>query len=236
MAHQFTPSPGAGHGRRRAGRGRCRRDRGTHGDGLGGSSFNYGFSKADETTLIAAAADGAKHAKIAVLLIPGIGTKDGPAARPTPAPRWSASPPTAPRPTSASSTSPPPASSGMERVGFLMMAHRTRRKSWPKQAGSWWTHGCGGVYVTDSAGAMTTHDSEARVEALGGWATRPGRLPRPPEPVAGVANTVRGDRGRAPRVDGTLCGLGAGAGNTPRRSWCAVLDKLASTPGVTSRR
>ena len=48
----------------------------THGDGLGGSSFNYGFSATDELTLIAAAREEAQQAKIAVLLVPGIGTAD----------------------------------------------------------------------------------------------------------------------------------------------------------------
>src|SRR4029450_3270677 len=44
-----------------------------HGDGIGGSSFTYGFSRTDEMTLIAAAAEEARQAKIAVLLVPGIG-------------------------------------------------------------------------------------------------------------------------------------------------------------------
>src|SRR4051812_34965684 len=48
----------------------------THGDGLGGSSYTYGFSLVDERELIAAAASTAVEAKIAVLLLPGIGVKD----------------------------------------------------------------------------------------------------------------------------------------------------------------
>ncbi|SDH63915.1 HMGL-like [Pseudonocardia oroxyli] len=48
----------------------------SHGDGIGGSSFNYGFSRTDETTLIAAAREEATSAKIAVLLVPGIGTAE----------------------------------------------------------------------------------------------------------------------------------------------------------------
>ncbi len=46
----------------------------THGDGLGGSSFNYGFSGTDEIALIRAAVDEAAAARIAVLLLPGVGT------------------------------------------------------------------------------------------------------------------------------------------------------------------
>ncbi len=48
----------------------------THGDGLGGSSFNYGFSKTPEQELIKIAAETAKEAKIAFLMLPGVGTKD----------------------------------------------------------------------------------------------------------------------------------------------------------------
>jgi 4-hydroxy 2-oxovalerate aldolase len=48
----------------------------SHGDGIGGSSFNYGFSHTDEMTLIAAAREEARTARIAVLLVPGIGTAD----------------------------------------------------------------------------------------------------------------------------------------------------------------
>ena len=48
----------------------------SHGDGIGGSSFNYGFSKVEDITLVRAAAEEASRAKIAVLLVPGIGTMD----------------------------------------------------------------------------------------------------------------------------------------------------------------
>lgn len=48
----------------------------THGDGLGGSSFNYGFSKTPEQELIKLAAATAKEARIAFLMLPGVGTKD----------------------------------------------------------------------------------------------------------------------------------------------------------------
>ncbi|MBN9634844.1 MAG: 4-hydroxy-2-oxovalerate aldolase, partial [Actinobacteria bacterium] len=48
----------------------------THGDGLGGSSFNYGFSKTPEQELIKIAAETAKNAKIAFLMLPGVGTKE----------------------------------------------------------------------------------------------------------------------------------------------------------------
>ncbi|KAA0088805.1 4-hydroxy-2-oxovalerate aldolase, partial [Mycolicibacterium sp. P1-18] len=48
----------------------------THGDGLGGSSFNYGFSKTPEQELIKLAAQTATNSKIAFLMLPGLGTKE----------------------------------------------------------------------------------------------------------------------------------------------------------------
>jgi 4-hydroxy 2-oxovalerate aldolase len=55
----------------------------THGDGLGGSSFNYGFSHTDERTLMKAAVDEAHTAKIAALMLPGVGTRTTSAPSPT---------------------------------------------------------------------------------------------------------------------------------------------------------
>ena len=90
----------------------------THGDGLGGSSFNYGFSKTPEQELIKIAAETAKEAKIAFLMLPGVGTKeDIKEARPTAA-RSAGSPRTAPRPTSRSSTSGWPANSAWRPSAF----------------------------------------------------------------------------------------------------------------------
>ena len=85
----------------------------THGDGLGGSSFNYGFSRTPEQELIKIAAETAKQAKIAFLMLPGRRHQGRhPRGRRTTAGRSAGSPRTAPRPTSPSSTSGSPASSG----------------------------------------------------------------------------------------------------------------------------
>ncbi len=90
----------------------------THGDGLGGSSFNYGFSREDERILIAAAVEEAKQAKIAALMLPGARHEGrhqgGGRSRRVGHPQ---SPPTAPRPTSRSSTSASPARSASRPSG-----------------------------------------------------------------------------------------------------------------------
>ncbi len=48
----------------------------THSDGLGGSSFNYGFSEVPEHVLFKLAAETATESKIAFLMVPGAGTKE----------------------------------------------------------------------------------------------------------------------------------------------------------------
>jgi hypothetical protein len=84
----------------------------SHGDGLGGSSLNYGRSAVDELELIAAAADVIERGTLAVLLLPGSAHATISPGFRSSAQDWSASPPTAPRRTSPSSTSPRLASSG----------------------------------------------------------------------------------------------------------------------------
>ena len=120
----------------------------THGDGLGGSSFNYGFSRVDEIAADRApAVQEATQAKIAVLLVPGIGTMEDLRGRTTPALRWPGSRRTAPRPTSPSSTSALARDLGMETVGFLMMAHRTSPAELARQARIMVDAGAQCVYV-----------------------------------------------------------------------------------------
>ena len=84
----------------------------THGDGLGGSSFNYGFSKTPEQELIKIAAETAKRAQDRV---PDAARASAPRTTSAPprttAARSAGSPPTAPRRTPRSSTSAWPASS-----------------------------------------------------------------------------------------------------------------------------
>ena len=138
----------------------------THGDGLGGSSFNYGFSLTDERLLMKAAVETAKQAKIAALMVPGIGTMDDIRYIQDIGLSIVVSPRTAPRPTCRSSTSAWPDRSGLETVGFLMMAHGQPPELIAKQARIMADAGCQCVYVVDSAGAMILEDVQHRVEAV----------------------------------------------------------------------
>ena len=156
----------------------------SHGDGLGGSSFNYGFSKVDEMKLIAAAVDEATQAKIAILMLPGLGTvhdlKNAHAAGASVAR-------IATHCTEADVSIQHFGAAralGMETVGFLMLSHKAAPAKLAEQARIMVDAGAQCVYVVDSAGALVLSDAQERITAVH-RRDRPrgaGRLPRPPEP------------------------------------------------------
>ncbi|MGH9299813.1 MAG: 4-hydroxy-2-oxovalerate aldolase, partial [Acidimicrobiales bacterium] len=206
----------------------------THGDGLGGSSFTYGRSATDERLLIRAAADSARNAKIAVLMLPGIATMDDMRAA---------------RDCGASvvriATHCTEADIsiqhfglardlGLETVGFLMMAHSQPPAVLALQARIMADAGAECVYVTDSAGALVLEEVADRVAAIVaelGPDAEVGFHGHENLSVA-VANTVAAIRAGARQVDGCTRSLGAGAGNTPTEVLVAVLDKLGIVTGI----
>ena len=209
----------------------------SHGDGVGGSSFNYGFSRTDEMALIAAARDEARQAMIAVLLVPGIGTADdlrrahdagaGMVRVATHCTEADVSP----------QHFGVARELGMETVGFLMMAHRTSPEDLAKQARIMVDAGCQTAYVTDSAGALLMHEAKARFDALvaevgdEAWVGYHGHQ----NLSLGVANSVLAYEAGVRYIDGSLCALGAGAGNSPTEVLAAVFDRLGIATGPTCR-
>jgi 4-hydroxy 2-oxovalerate aldolase len=206
----------------------------THGDGLGGSSLNYGFSRTDEMTLIAAAREEARQAKIAVLLVPGIGTvehlkraRDAGADMARVATHCTEAD-VSPQHFAAARDL------GMETVGFLMMAHRTTPENLARQARIMVDAGCQCPYVTDSAGALLMHEARARFEALiaevgdDAWVGYHGHQ----NVSLGVANSVLAYEAGVRYIDGSLCALGAGAGNSPTEVLAAVFDRLGVDTGL----
>jgi 4-hydroxy 2-oxovalerate aldolase len=206
----------------------------THGDGLGGSSLNYGFSRTDEMTLIAAAREEARQAKIAVLLVPGIGTvehlkraRDAGADMARVATHCTEAD-VSPQHFAAARDL------GMETVGFLMMAHRTTPQNLARQARIMVDAGCQCPYVTDSAGALLMHEARARFEALiaevgdDAWVGYHGHQ----NVSLGVANSVLAYEAGVRYIDGSLCALGAGAGNSPTEVLAAVFDRLGVDTGL----
>src|SRR5580658_3156151 len=206
----------------------------SHGDGLGGSSFNYGFSREEEFDLIAAAVDEATRAKIAVLLLPGVGTIDdlrhahdvgASVAR------------IATHCTEADVSVQHFGAArdlGMETVGFLMLAHRIGPQELARQARIMVDAGAECVYVVDSAGALVLSDAQTRVQAL---VTEIGRDAQVgfhghQNLSLGVANSVLACQAGATQVDGALCALGAGAGNAPTEVLAATFARLGIGTGV----
>ncbi|HXF71721.1 MAG TPA: 4-hydroxy-2-oxovalerate aldolase [Actinomycetota bacterium] len=204
----------------------------SHGDGLGGSSFNYGFSATDERELLAAAAEEVSRAKLAVLLLPGIGVaEDLRVVR-----DLGASVARVATHCTEADISPQHIGMakdlGMEAVGFLMMAHMIEPAALAGQARIMEDAGADCVYVTDSAGAMTVPDARARVAALREALSCEVGFHAHNNLSLAVANSLAAIEEGATQIDGCLCGLGAGAGNCPSEILVAVCDKLGVPTGV----
>ena len=206
----------------------------THGDGLGGSSFNYGFSKVPEEHLIVAANKVMNHSKLAVLLIPGIGTQENLRAAYDVGARVVR---IATHCTEADISQQHIGLArelGMETLGFLMMAHMIEPEQLADQARLMESYGAEAVYVTDSAGALRPDGVRRRVAAL--------RDALAPETQVGVhchnnldlaiGDSLAGIEEGADYVDTCCCGLGAGAGNAQTEVLAAVLSLEGYDTGI----
>jgi 4-hydroxy-2-oxovalerate aldolase len=206
----------------------------THGDGLGGSSFNYGFSLEDDIKLVAAAADEAKQAKIAVLLLPGVGTiedlrkaHDAGASVARIATHCTEADIALQHFAAAREL-------GMETVGFLMLSHRIGPEELAAQARVMVDGGAQCVYVVDSAGALVLGEAQERIAALVkeiGHEAQVG-FHGHQNLSLGIANSVLAVQNGALQVDGALCALGAGAGNSPTEVLAATFERLGIPTGV----
>ncbi|MFB7942986.1 4-hydroxy-2-oxovalerate aldolase, partial [Streptomyces sp. NPDC056049] len=137
----------------------------THGDGLGGSSFNYGFSKTPEQELIKAAVATARRAVIAFLMLPGLGVKDDIRAAHDNGAGICRIATHCTEADIAVQHFGLARERGLETVGFLMMAHSTSPENLARQGRIMADAGCQCVYVVDSAGAMVMDDVTDRVQA-----------------------------------------------------------------------
>ena len=206
----------------------------THGDGLGGSSFNYGFSKTPEQELIKLAAETAKEAKIAFLMLPGVGTKEdikeaqnngGSICR------------IATHCTEADVSIQHfglARELGLETVGFLMMSHTIPPEKLAAQARIMADAGCQCVYVVDSAGALVLEGVSDRVAALVAELGDDAQVGfHGHENLGlGVANSVEAVRAGAKQIDGSCRRFGAGAGNAPVEALIGVFDKIGVKTGI----
>ena len=206
----------------------------THGAGLGGNSLQHGFALASNEEYISAVASKMKQAKVSVLLIPGLGTmKELQAAYDAGA----RSVHVATHCTEAD-TSPQHIAFarklGMDTTGFLMMAHLNDPAGIAAQGKLMESYGAHTVYVTDSAGYMLPDDVRSRVSALR-------EVLKPETEIGfhghhnlgmGIANSIAAIEAGATRIDGSVAGLGAGAGNTPLEVFAAVCERMGMDTGV----
>ncbi len=206
----------------------------THGDGLGGSSLNYGFPAHSDEEYLSTVIPLMKQAKISALLLPGIGTVD----HLKMAQELGVS--TIRVATHCTEADVSEQHIGMARkldmdtVGFLMMAHMATPEKLLEQAKLMESYGANCIYATDSAGYMLPEHVTARIGYL--------RQHLKPETeigfhghhnlAMGVANSIAAVAAGATRIDAAAAGLGAGAGNTPMEVFIAVCARMGIETGV----
>ena len=206
----------------------------THGDGLGGASLNYGFPAHSDEEYLNAVVPKMKNAKISALLLPGIGTvdhlkmaKDCGVSTIRVATHCTEADVSEQHIGMA-------AKMGMDTVGFLMMAHMISAEKVLEQARLMVSYGANCIYCTDSAGYMLPDEVSEKIALL--------RAELPSTVEIGfhghhnmgmaIANSLAAIEAGATRIDGSVAGLGAGAGNTPLEVLVAVLERMGATTGI----
>lgn len=206
----------------------------THGAGMGGNSLQHGFALASNEEYLKAVCPKMKQAKVSVLLIPGLGTMRelqsayDCGARSVHVATHCTEADTSPQHIAFARKL------GMDTTGFLMMSHLNDPDSLAKQGLLMEGYGAQTIYITDSAGYMLPDNVKDRVSALKA-------VLKPETEIGfhghhnlglGIWNSIAAIEAGASRIDGSVAGLGAGAGNTPLEAFLAVCDRLGIETGV----
>jgi 4-hydroxy 2-oxovalerate aldolase len=204
----------------------------SHGDGIAGSSINYGFSQQPEMELIEVAGKVIKKAKLTVLLIPGIGTIDNLKKAQE---RGARAVRVATHVTEADIAIQHTIwakEAGFFTAGFLMMVHMVPPEKIAEQAKIFEDAGVDYINLADSAGYMTPDDVRQQVSGLKNAVNIPVGFHAHNNLGLAVANSLAAVEEGATYIDATCRGCGAGAGNTQIEVFCAVLERLGYTTGV----
>lgn len=197
----------------------------SHGDGITGSSYNYGFSTIDEFELLKAASSVIKNGKLTVLLLPGIGTVEDlkyvhehcgvKAVR------------VATHVTEADISQQHIQAAkklGMTAVGFLMMAHMSTPEKIAEQAKLMESYGADYINIADSAGHLLPENVTAIITEVKKAVSIPVGFHAHNNLALAMGNSLAAIDAGATYIDATLCGMGAGAGNTQIEVLAGVLD------------
>lgn len=204
----------------------------SHGDGLGGSSYTYGFSKCSEFDLLRAAAEKIRNSKLAVLLLPGIGTIEDLkkayecGARAVRVATHITEADVSEQHIKAAKEM------NMFAVGFLMMAHMSSPRAIAEEARKMESYGADYINLADSAGYLLPGDVTARIEAVKAAVNIPVGFHAHNNLSLAVANSLAAVDAGAAYIDATLRGLGAGAGNTQIEVLTGVLQRKGIETGL----